>query len=66
MYVPLLQTTLNSISGKFMVVISNSEIVTFLDFISVVSPFLANSYSLLPSFLIAEKIGGFWSISPKN
>jgi len=62
MYVPLLQTTLKSISGNVVFVSSNLEIDTFLVAISVVSPFLANSYSRFPSFFIAENIGGFWSI----
>ena len=35
------------------------EIDTFLVAISVVSPFLANSYKRFPSFFIAENIGGF-------
>jgi len=62
----LLQTTLKSISGNVVLVSSNSVIDTFLEAISVVSPFLANSYNLFPSFFIAENIGGFWSISPMN
>ena len=41
------------------IVISNFEIVIFLDLISVVSPALASSYKRFPSFFIAEKIGGF-------
>ena len=42
----------------------NSLTVTFLLSISIVSPLLAFSYSLSPPFFKAEKIGGFWLISP--
>ena len=49
----MLQTTLKSTSGNVVFVSSNLEIDTFLVAISVVSPFLANSYKRFPSFFIA-------------
>ena len=66
MYVPLLHCTLKSTSGKAIRVISNSKMVVFREAISTSSPARACSYKRFPSFLIAEKTGGFWSISPIN
>jgi hypothetical protein len=40
--------------------------VVFLEGISTSSPARACSYKRFPSFLMAEKTGGFWSISPKT
>ena len=47
-----------------MLVMVNFLTVIFLLSISIASPLLAFSYSLSPPFFKAEKMGGFWSISP--
>ena len=66
MYVPLLHSTINFISGKFSESNSNFLISISLSGIKTFSFFLAYSYNLLPSFLIAEKTGGVCLIIPEN